>query len=126
MVDEVITWTCPTCKKVLKSMYPTQLEYDLPKGYEKGSPLDEHRLYKALVKFVADWINTENKSRTPYQSEIIGALDMVKMDYYLHFSAEQVMKKAMKENMVKILTALKGKTLRMSNDGAISITEVKE
>jgi hypothetical protein len=87
---------------------------------------DEHRLYKALVKFVADWINNENKTRTPYQSEIIGALDMVKMDYYLHFSAERVMKKAMKENMVKILTALKGKTLRMSNDGAISISEVKE
>jgi hypothetical protein len=86
---------------------------------------DEHRLYNAVAKFVADWVIEENKTRTPYQSEIIGALDMVKTDYYLHFAAERVMKKEMKENMVKILVALKGKSITIDNQGGITIIEEK-
>jgi glutaredoxin len=33
---EVLTWTCPHCKKILRSLYPEQLDYN------KTTHLDKH------------------------------------------------------------------------------------
>ena len=50
---------------------------------KKQDKSKEHRLYEKLAKFVLEWIEEENKSgRKPFQSEIIGALEMVKADLY--------------------------------------------
>ena len=80
---------------------------------------NEHRLYKKLTTFLLDWIEEENKNnnRKPFQSEIIGALEMVKMDLYMVQSAERVLSK----KLVDIFGKLEGKEMSISKDG-ITVT----
>ena len=77
------------------------------KNMRVGTP-NEHRLYNELSKFVMDWMKERNNEGIkPYQSEVIGALEMVKTDIYALHSAERIISQSMK-NMFKNLD---GKTL---------------
>jgi len=82
---------------------------------------NEHRLYKKLTKFLLEWLDEENKTnnRKPFQSEIIGALEMVKMDLYLVQSAERVLSK----KLVDIFSKLDGKEMSISKDGITVVTK---
>lgn len=82
--------------------------------YEDLKQSNEHRLYHALGKFVIEWIEEENKKgRKPFQSEIIGALEMVKVDLYMVQSAEKIIAK----KLVDIFGKLDGKEMSISKDG---------
>ena len=84
---------------------------------------NELRLYKVLSKFIADWLDEENKQgKKPFQSEIIGALDMLKMDFYLAFNNQTMFAKNLKE----MLGALKGKTMQIDENNAITIQDISE
>ena len=83
---------------------------------------NEHRLYDELAEFVCKWIDKENRSgRKPFQSEIIGALEMVKADLYAMHSAERIITKRFGEIMQK----LDGKSIQVDNK-AHSITILKD
>ncbi len=77
---------------------------------------NEHRLYQQLSKFLIEWMDKENKNgRKPFQSEIVGALEMVKMDLYMVQSAERVLSK----KLVDIFGQLEGKEMSIDKDGII-------
>lgn len=83
---------------------------------------NEHRFYKKLSKFIVEYLDEENKAgRKPFQSEIIGGLEMVKADVYAKFSAQDILKKELKE----ILRSLKGKTLTIDKDNSITIEDLE-
>jgi hypothetical protein len=85
--------------------------------------VDEHRLYKALSQFIINWMKVENEGgRKPYQSEVIGALDMVKTDWYLGQHAHIVLK----EELYKVFKQLEGKNIEIrKDDGGIIIANIE-
>lgn len=82
----------------------------------KRKQTNEHRFYDKLAKFVFEWIDEENKKgRKPFQSEVIGALEMVKVDLYMVQSSERILSK----KLVDIFGSLEGKEMDISKDGIV-------
>ena len=82
--------------------------------YDDLKKSNEHRLYHKLAKFVFEWIEEENKNgRNPFQSEVIGALEMVKVDLYMLQSSERILSK----KLVDIFGKLEGKEMSITKDG---------
>jgi len=88
--------------------------------YKDLKQSNEHRLYHLLSNFVFEWIIEENKkNRKPFQSEIIGALEMVKVDLYMVQSSERILSK----KLVDIFGKLEGKEMSITKDGITILTK---
>ena len=82
--------------------------------------------YKDLTLFLIDWMAKENKKgRKPLASEIIGGLEMVKIDFFWtqNWFIDNTIKKHLKGHMIKIIDSLKDRDITIDSNGGVTIVK---